>query len=439
MKKSRWILVGVLAVVVATYIWMINQPSETPQEPEQAQIPLFGIDQSRIQDIVIRNQNDHFELTLVDGVWYFKDDMDISVIQPKADGLAYDLSSIVAERLVEENATDLAQYGLDPAVSVVMARLTDGTEHVFYVGNRVQDAMEYYFKTGNDNNVYTVYIGKGQMFTSVREDFKDKNLTTVSQDQIQSITIKANNKPAVTVEQNFQEDGAAVWKVTEPFVWNASTSLVQSEILSRLTGLTAVSFVTDKTMEEMGLDQPLVVATIKKLDGTEVRYQIGGMEGENCYMLVDGVKEPALVSSAVSLLSKVEGFTVCERLLYTPNIEDVSSVIVKGENSTIKLSAQQNEDAMAYELNNREVTEELYSSLYSEVISLKIDQVSSRKLTNKSGLYLKYTMTDGTVKQFDFYVYDDRNYGVTMDGEHFFLIRKQNFDVWFETVSNTFF
>ena len=153
MKKNIMIAFGVLLVLAAVCVGIRFLPfGESDEEGEAtSKISVFSAEQDSIVGIDIHMGTDYYELEKKDGTWFFKGEDGVHVIQPKADGIAYDLSNLYAEREIEKNAKDLKMYGLDPAVSTVVVHLSDGGMHTFYVGNRVQNQNQYYFKTDMDS------------------------------------------------------------------------------------------------------------------------------------------------------------------------------------------------------------------------------------------------------------------------------------------------
>lgn len=430
MKKNIMIALGVLLVLAAVCVGIRFLPfGESDEEGEAtSKISVFSAEQDSIVGIDIHTGTDYYELEKKDGTWFFKGEDGVHVIQPKADGIAYDLSNLYAEREIEKNAKDLKMYGLDPAVSTVVVHLSDGGMHTFYVGNRVQNQNQYYFKTDMDSKVYAIGSGKGMVMTYTENDLISTSMQEIYKGDIDEITLSRSDGYTLKLKQNLDSE-AEVWTMLEPYEWATDETKVQSKVLNFVVGLTALQYVTDKTDAEMGLDNPRVTVSILKTDGSTHHFYIGNLEDSGAYVRVDGVKNAAIVDSEINKLVSVGAFDIISKNLQTADYYDLKQLSSQGVLAFDLLYDKDNP-----RLNNQRMDKQDAIRLYSAFCNLTVDAEAPSTKTGEKVLDATFTYAKAKEYNFKVYVYDNRNYTVTHDGKQFFLVRKDNFEAWMSSV-----
>lgn len=430
MKKKIIAAIVVLIALATVYALIVFEPFNRPDEQNynNSKISVFSAEQDKITGLAINTGESYAELVKVDGVWQFSDEEGVHAIQPKVDGIAYDLSNLYAESIVEENAADLGMYGLSPAVSTVVVNLDDGTVRTFFVGNRVQDSNEYYFSTDMDNKVYRISAGKGLVMTYTKDELVTTSMHEIYKGDIAGITLTRNDGMSFTVSQNM-ESQSEDWILTSPYVADTDETEIQSKFLNFIVGMTAKEYVKDKTDKEMGLEKPRVHIAILKTDGSVHNFYIGNTDGsKGTYLRDDGVKYAALVDNEVLKLAEVTAFDVMNKNLQMADYYGIEKVVAEGDMHIDFYYSKNNA-----RVNGNLISDDVAIRLYSAICTLKVNAEAKNKSKGKE--FLKVTFDYGT---FDYtytvYEYDNRNYTVTHDGEHFFLIRKETYEAWKETV-----
>ena len=430
MKKKIIAAVIVLVALAALYALIVLEPFNNHEEQVSvgSNISVFSVEKDKIVGIAINTGDSYADLVKNDGVWTFAGEEGVHAIQPKVDGIAYDLSNLYAESIVEENAADLSMYGLSPAVSTVVVRLDDETVRTFFVGNRVQDSNEYYFATDTDKKVYRISAGKGLVLNYKKDELITTSMHEVYKGDISGITLTRNDGMTFTVSQNM-ESQTEDWVLTSPYVADTDETEIQSKFLNFIVGMTAKEYVKDKTDKEMGLEKPRVHIAISKTDGSVHNFYIGNTDGsKGTYLRDDGVKYAALVDNEVLKLAEVTAFDVMNKNLQMADYYGIKSVTLKGD-----MDIAFNYQKGSATVNGKSVSDDTSIRLYSAICTLKVNAEAKNKSHGKE--FLKVTFDYGT---FDYtytvYEYDNRNYTVTHDGENFFLIRKETYNEWKETV-----
>lgn len=431
MKKKIIGAVLVLIAVLAVLAIIIFEPFSKSENPDniKSNVQVYSVDKDSIIGIDVNTGDDYYELVKSeDGVWSFKGVEGVSVIQPKADGIAYDIANLYVEGTVEENAQDYKKYGLEPAFSTVVIHLSDGSMRTFLLGSLIQDSTDRYFATDDaGRNVLRISAGKCIVMQYKKEDLISTSMQEIYKGDISEITLSRNDGYTFKIKQNL-DSPSEEWIVTDPFVWKTDTALLQKKVLNFVVGLTALEYVEDLSDAEMGLDKPRVSVSVLKTDGTTQNFYVGNTVGNGAYIRVDGVKNPAIIDGEIVKLAQVTAFDVISKLLQPADYYTIKNVKLEGD-LDVNLNYKKSESTV----NGNALSDEEAIRLYSAICNLKID--AEAPSIKKGALRLNATFTYANSQaNYKVYEYDDRNYTVTCDGNTYFLIRKDTYNTWKESV-----
>jgi len=152
--------------------------------------------------------------------------------------MASAISSIKAERFIEDTNANFAAYGLDKPYLSVRISYSDGVSREYHVGNYNSSTGTYYFNVGGTNEVYTIASGLLPYFEySLLELVQPETLPTLYANTFTITSAKIGTK-----ELNAEE--IAEYKKT----------------LAQVTLGSAVGWAeNDAALAKFGLDKPTVV------------------------------------------------------------------------------------------------------------------------------------------------------------------------------------
>ena len=143
MKKRLIIILSstvVLAAVIVVFLVLKNRPEPEPEyvdtdDPEKVAISRF--DENLIEYMEVNSPNGNLRLQKDGDEWVaLGAPRDIKLRESKIDDLIYSFSRMYSEKIVDEDPRDLTPYGLTPTVSTAFCCLPDGTDKVFYLGDK---------------------------------------------------------------------------------------------------------------------------------------------------------------------------------------------------------------------------------------------------------------------------------------------------------------
>ena len=187
-KKLRIIVIlGVLCLALIAYALVTNVLKGTDES--DTGIILSKISNSEITGFSFQHHKDDeytkekYSFVKEDGKWYYEADRDFPVQQGMADTKASVISEITAKRVVEENPSDISQYGLDEPYLTVSVSDSENT-YIYHVGDYNESTTTYYIM---QEGVDTVYLADAQLFIAfdlqlwdmiAMEDFPELDLDT---------------------------------------------------------------------------------------------------------------------------------------------------------------------------------------------------------------------------------------------------------------------
>ena len=195
MSRRGWTLIGVLVVLCALIggtLW-VTRPRPAAASAD-TRIQLLKGDKEKLVKVELtgRAQGD---LTLL------KSGKDWALVPPGPPGLVFDtsnidrlttgISTLFANRLIDDKPTDLAQYGLKPPKAVATGTFLDGTQNTVYLGDKAPASGTYYLQIKGDPRVYTVQMYDAEHFKWTMNDLRSKEITpALNYDEITSIRLR---------------------------------------------------------------------------------------------------------------------------------------------------------------------------------------------------------------------------------------------------------
>jgi hypothetical protein len=230
----------------------------------------------------------------------------------KYSGNKYDIENLAGKvkdlkilEFVEDDAKDLAKYGLDkPRCSVTVSLGVDRPAINVLTGKkRSKDKNEDYAKRSDLPAVYIVSSDFAEAFNKPYNDFRDKDLFSVNSIGINEVEINGAKK---IIARRGKDD----FLVEEPV--KKAVKSVFEDLISGMSSLRAESFVDDsgKNFDKYGLKKPRYTAALFEGEGKDrklkAKLYIGNEEKDkgNVYVKIEG--SDSVYNAGKSILEKVQ-------------------------------------------------------------------------------------------------------------------------------------
>jgi hypothetical protein len=173
------------------------------------------------------------------------------------------LASLEVDKVIDDNPTSLAQFGLDPArYSVSFKAAGDATTHRINIGNKTPTGSGLYARVEGQNRLFLAPAVQDDTLNRTTFDLRDKRVLVFTRDDVDAVSLAPKGSPAIALAKKGND-----WRMTQPLDVRADFSPVDGLIgrLDQVHMLSLVSEGAEPTPAELktyGLDNPQLIATV---------------------------------------------------------------------------------------------------------------------------------------------------------------------------------
>ena len=155
-------LVLVLAGLGA-YIYFVE--SERPAGGLTPRDKVFGVEADQIEELTVTHEDETTTLRKVDGTWRITSPITADADRTEATNLATTVADLELTRVVDENAADLAQYGLsEPSIKIAF-RAQGGASGEIHLGERTPTQSDLYAVRHGERAVFLAEVVQAGIFS----------------------------------------------------------------------------------------------------------------------------------------------------------------------------------------------------------------------------------------------------------------------------------
>ena len=214
MKSTGLLIAAVLlAALTGVLYWSNHHPADeakTPATPAATKLLSFkDADVSKLE--IDKKGSDPVDVAKgSDGKWDITAPQKLSGDQDAITGVISVLSGLTSERVVEDHAIDLKQYGLaDPAVKIDITT-KDGKTQKLLLGDDTPTGNAVYAAVGGDPRVFTLASYSKSSLDKSAPDLRDKRLLTANFDKVSAVDLTAKKQ---SIEFGRSKDS---WQIVKP-------------------------------------------------------------------------------------------------------------------------------------------------------------------------------------------------------------------------------
>ena len=211
--KLRGLIVAtvVLAGLTGALYWSNRQkPAETASADAPPKILTLKPDDISKIDLKKKGGDELVLARDSSGKWQITAPQPMGVEQSAVSPMLSSLSGLTSERLVEDKASDLGQYGLsDPVLTATITEKNSKT-HGLLLGDQTPAGSAVYAKLEGDPRVFTIASYNKSSIDKNVNDLRDKRLLTVDADKISKVELIAKKED---IEFGRNKDG---WQIVKP-------------------------------------------------------------------------------------------------------------------------------------------------------------------------------------------------------------------------------
>jgi Domain of unknown function (DUF4340) len=271
MKMNGLLIAAIVLAALSGVLYWSNhrKPSENAVKVSTDTPPrILTLTQADITKIDIKKKSgDEVELGKDGaGKWQIVAAKPLRADQNEVSSMLSTVSSLTSERLIEEKAGNLADYGLaQPAVEVDVTEKDNKTQKVL-IGNSAPSGNAVYVALAGDPRVFTLASYSKTSIDKSAKDLRDKRLLVFEQDKLSRVELSAKKQ---NIEFGRNKDQ---WQIVKPKPLRADDSKVE-ELIRKLGDAKMDLSASDDDQKKAisAFNSGAVVATAKVTDasGTE--------------------------------------------------------------------------------------------------------------------------------------------------------------------------
>jgi hypothetical protein len=440
--RNAIILVVVIALLGAGYYFISKnkKPADSTGDTSTETIKVLDYTTDDITQVTLENSEGTFVIGKKDTNWVLNSPTDFKADSSKLSSIAINATSVIADKVVEEDAKDLTIYGLDKPIQVTLKLKKDGSEKTLQIGSMTPTKGGYYMKLKDSSKVYVVGTYTAEALLVKRLDMKDKTLYTLKSEDI--ISVSMDRKGANVFKS--QKNGETDWQMLEPIKGNVNTSAL-SPMIEALVGTAVSEYVEEKPSDlgKYGLADPAYVFDFATSSG-KYKLLLGNEKekGSTIYAKLDGMDDVFTISeSAFTFLDKPLK-EIIDVFAYIVNIDQVNKIelTMDGQTNTFELETYKDKDGKTdtdkdkFKMNGKDASmkdkddKQPFRAFYQALIGIGLDEIDTSTVSmGTPDITIKYYLKSapGTM-QVDFVSKDSNYYYVFRNGQYTGILTKKN-------------
>ncbi|MGQ0733723.1 MAG: DUF4340 domain-containing protein [Acidobacteriota bacterium] len=258
--RGLWSTLG-LGLVLAglgAYIYFVDADRPAPGSSTKEKV--FTVESDAIEEVTLTSDQETTTLRKADGTWTMTAPVKVDADQTEMSTVTSSLASLEINRVVEENASDLSQYGLaDPRIEVSF-KAKDGVAGSLRLGDKTATQSDVYAARPGESRVFLVQAYQESSFAKKTFDLRDKRILRFERDKVDAMEIAQAGSPPIVLARAGSE-----WVLKQPVQTRGDYSAIEG-LLTRLSTANMSRIVEPPADEAgakaLGFDKPNVVVTL---------------------------------------------------------------------------------------------------------------------------------------------------------------------------------
>jgi hypothetical protein len=268
MKQGRLLAASVVLAVFAGLFWWLNKKEASATKPPvtQATTKIVDVPPDQIESLKIEKPgSEPIELKRAGGKWSITGPKALPADQDSTSSLVSAFASLNADKLLEDKATSVEQYGLTKPSLSVTATKKDGKTVKLLVGDETPTSSGSYAELAGDPRVFIVASYNKTSLDKNESDLRDKRLLTFDSAKLSRVELTAKKE---TIEFGRDKDQ---WQILKPKPMRANQSAVEDLVRSLSDAKMELGATDDekKDLTAFNAGKPVGTAKVTDVAGTQ--------------------------------------------------------------------------------------------------------------------------------------------------------------------------
>ncbi|MEI6668327.1 MAG: DUF4340 domain-containing protein [Acidobacteriota bacterium] len=258
--RSTFILLAVFLGLLG-YVYFVGEKKPVGKDAGDPKQKVFAVEADKIEELRVKGaKGEPTVLKKVGGAWTMVEPAQTRADETEVTSIATNLASLENQRVVDDNPTDIAQYGLaTPRVDVAFRKVGDKDVTRLLVGEKTPTGADMYAKLPSEKRVFLISSFLDGTFNRSSFDLRDKKVLVFDREKASALEIVSKDGPVTLSLTN------ARWQLTKPLTTRVDASAVDGALsriqTAQMKSLVAAE-VADKDLGTYGLDKPEVTITV---------------------------------------------------------------------------------------------------------------------------------------------------------------------------------
>jgi hypothetical protein len=294
---------GVLIVLLgglAAYLYYVDAEKPVGETAEDKP-KVFAVEADQIEELKVS--------TIAGGVadlkksadgWHLTSPQQIRADDSEVTGITSNLASLSIQRVVDENPSNLGDYGLREPVAEVSFKAKGAKQFkTLQIGTKTPTGSDMYAKTADDKKVFLVSGYLESSFNRTPFDLRDKKIVTFDREKVDRIEIRRGSSLVTLVKTNGE------WRMTAPVDARGDFGAIEG-LISRLQSAQMKAIVTENPAEfsKYGIDPPSAEVSI--ISGSAKAAVAFGSKTADNFIHVRDLSKPLIVTAPADLFDEIE-------------------------------------------------------------------------------------------------------------------------------------
>lgn len=449
--RNAIILVVIVGLLAGAYVFAKNIKSQDDTTTGNDIIRIFDLDTTKMVELTLENNEGTFVFVretvkekdsegkeVERKVWKIKSPDDLKINESNVNSIAINFATLIADKVVEENAADMSKYGLDKPV-VLTVKMDDGTVKTLEIGNETPTKGGYYAKEKGNSKVYVIGSYTGQKLKATKNDIRDKALFGITSEDIIRLTMTRGETMVFSAKKTGDYD----WTMLEPIQGNVNSSAIVP-MLDAISQANVQEFIEENPLDlgKYGLLKPAYSFEFETSTGkNKLLFGYEKEKGSSIYAKLEDVNEVFTVSlGAFNFIDKPLK-EIIEVFAYIVNINDVNKITVEMDGYTVNCELQtdkEDSDKDKFFVNGKDVSglkddkdSQYFRKYYQALIGVTLSdvEIGAEPSGTPEITFTYYLKKDPGVMKVEFVPKNERYYYVLRNGQYTgILVDKKKFD-----------
>ena len=294
----------VVLLGLGAYIYFVTWKRPDAADATSKQEKVFtALESDKIEELKVRaEKGDQTTVVKKNGGWQITQPITVKADDSEVSSIASGLSQASMTRVVDENPTDLKEYGLaTPRLEIDFKASGDKDYRKLLVGDKSPTGSDMFAKRNDEKRVFLIPAFQDSSFNKDTFSLRDKQLLKFERDKVDRVEIAAAGKNLAIGKEGSD------WKLTSPLQTRADFGAVEG-LMGRLQTAQMKSIAADEAapadLKKYGLEKPEVTVNVNA-GSARATLLVGGKADDGNFYVRDASR-PMVMTAESSLVDDLK-------------------------------------------------------------------------------------------------------------------------------------